>query len=272
MSRTLPFRPSPEHLKNEARQLQKACHRGQTEATELLRHHLPRLAGQSGDAERHDSVTLQEAQLALARDYGFESWPKMMAFVKKAAGRLSFTDQSKKILGLGHAEAGRLRHQQVGTEHLLLGMLGDGARPFIGPLLEELGAQPDRIRGMVEELTPAAAPELTREIMFSPIVKIVLGYAADEARALDSKVVSFEHVLLGLLRDRDGVAAQVLGASGLRYGPVRDVLCGRSGAQEKTRRESAKSGLAGGDADTGTGKGCPPGGHTGKAPGGPAGS
>ena len=134
MSRSLPFRPSPEHLRNEARQLQRACHQGQADATMLLRHHLPRLAGQSDKGGWAGTITLQEAQFTLARDYGFDSWPKLVAFVAAAADRLYFTDQTKEVLEIARREAVRLGHQRVGTEHLLLGMLCDETLPFVSPL------------------------------------------------------------------------------------------------------------------------------------------
>ena len=150
MSRSLPFRPSKEHLKKEARQLQKACHDGRESARRLLRAHLPRLAGQPRDGGWHNSITVQEAQFALSRDYGFESWPKMIAFVEKAANQPRFAAPVKRVLELAHEEALSRGNREVGFEHLLLALVGEVMRPVVGPLLEELGVRPDEVRRVLE--------------------------------------------------------------------------------------------------------------------------
>ena len=150
MSRSLPFRPSKEHLKNEARQVQKACHDGRESARRLLRAQLPRLAGQPSDGGWHNSITLQEAQFALSRNYGFESWPKMIAFVEKATDQPRFAAPVKRILELAHEEAARRGKREVGFDHLLLALVGEEMRPIVGPLLEESGIRPDEMRRALE--------------------------------------------------------------------------------------------------------------------------
>ena len=149
MSRSLPGRPSAEHLRNEARRLQRACRGGQASAIRLLRAHLPRLAGRPRDGKGwHTGITLQETQFTLARDYGFESWPKMMAFVEEQAS--SAFDSIKKILELARAVAARRGDRQVGSAHLLLAMAGEEMRPVAGPLLEGLGVTPEEVRRAAE--------------------------------------------------------------------------------------------------------------------------
>ena len=208
MSRSLPGRPSREHLRNQARQLQRACRAGQVSSIRLLRAHLPRLAGRPRDGRGwHTGVTVQEAQFTLARDYGFESWPKMIASVDEKAGQLRFSDSVKKIIELANAEATRRGSPEVGPGHLLLALAGEEIRPLAGPLLEGLGIAPDEVRRLAESRI-STGRSCSEEIRFNPAVRRVLECAADEARGSGRHDVHVEHFLLGLLKDRDADVAR----------------------------------------------------------------
>ncbi len=227
MSRSLPGRPSREHLRNQARQLQRACRGGRESAIRLLRENLPRLAGRPRDGRGwHSGITVQEAQFTLARDYGFESWPKMMSFVEEKAGQLRFSDSVKKIIELARAEAARRGSPEVGSGHLVLAMAGEGMRLFAGSLLEGLGVAPDDIRRLAESRLSSGSSHCG-ESRFNPAVRRVLECAADEARGSGRRDVHIEHLLLGLLRDRGGFAARVLESTGLRYEAVKEQLTSR---------------------------------------------
>lgn len=234
MSRTLPFRPNPEHLHNEARALHKSCQRGMPDATRLLRAHLPRLAGQRQDGDWYTTVALQEAQFALACEYGFESWPKLIAFVDKAAQRVYFSDQSKKLLQFAYAEAVRLNHESVDPEHLLIAMLREELAPVTGDWLAEIGVLPDQLREAIERQRPMDGSKPHEAIVFSSTTKAVLGRAADEARAAGGPTGHLEHILLGILQDSDGVAAQALAATGVDADTVRQRLSARPAGQLET--------------------------------------
>ena len=240
MSRSLPGRPSAEHLRKEARRLQRACRTGQVSAIRLLRAHLPRLAGRPRDGHGwHTGITVQEAQFTLARDYGFESWPRMMAFVEEQADQLRFGDSIKRILELARAEAARGGGGEVGSGHLLLALAGDEMRPVAGPLLEGLGvAREEVLRGagdsvstgssQASEEPPRDSKPSQLQSLFGPAARRTVDSAAAEARGSGAGIVQCEHFLLGLLKDPDAVAARVLEATGLSYESARKQLTGRA--------------------------------------------
>ena len=165
-----------------------------------------------------------------------------------------FTESARQVVVLAQAEARTLRHHSIGTEHILLGLVGErdglGAR-----ILIDLGADADTIRaarfrllagsGGGESLVASAAavrtprppshalrsgasatapPRLTRE------ARAVLAHAQEEARALGSPSMGTEHVLLGILREKQGLAARLLGALGVTFAGACAQLAGASGA------------------------------------------
>ena len=242
MSRSLPRRPSAEHLRKEARRLQRACRSGRVSAIRLLRAHLPRLAGQSRDGGGwHAGITVQEAQFTLARDYGFESWPKMVALVDEKAAELLFADSIRKILEVARTEAARRGDREVGSGHLLLALAGEEMRPVAGPLLEGLGATPDEVRRRAESCVSAGGSQASEgplefrpsrlQSLFGPTARKVVQSATAEARRSGAGVVQCEHFLLGLLQDPDAGAARVLESMGLRYEAAKEQLTGRAPPQ-----------------------------------------
>ena len=152
----------------------------------------------------------------------------MIASVDERAGQLRFAESVKKIIELANAEATRRGSPEVGAGHLLLALAGEEIRPLAGPLLEGLGVAADEVRRSAENSVCVESSQAAGEqSLFQPAAKRVLEHAAAEARCSGAKVVDCEHVLLGLLRDRDGVAARVLESRGLRYEAVKEQVTSR---------------------------------------------
>jgi ATP-dependent Clp protease ATP-binding subunit ClpC len=122
----------------------------------------------------------------------------------------NFTPRAQQVLALARKEADRFHHNYVGTEHLLLGLINLGQGVAVN-VLQKMGLDLETVRAAVEKQVgkgPAAKP--TGNIPYTPRVKKVLALAGKEARTLNHSYVGTEHILLGLLREGDGVAARVL--------------------------------------------------------------
>jgi ATP-dependent Clp protease ATP-binding subunit ClpC len=132
-----------------------------------------------------------------------------------------FTDRARRVIVLAQEEARRLDHNYIGTEHLLLGLSheaeGVGART-----LESLGVSLDAVRNQVEEIVGRGGASVPGDIPFTPRAKKVLELSLREAQRLGHNHIGTEHILLGLLREGDGVAAQVLVNLGAGLERVRD--------------------------------------------------
>ncbi|NLW48983.1 MAG: ATP-dependent Clp protease ATP-binding subunit [Firmicutes bacterium] len=131
-----------------------------------------------------------------------------------------FTERARKVIYLAQQEAARLGHNVVGTEHLLLGLIveGDGVA---AKALEILDISLDQIRQGVEKIIGSGEPNPFGEIPFTPRAKRVLELAVDEGRHMGHNYVGTEHILLGLIREGEGVAAQVLKNLGADLDKVR---------------------------------------------------
>ncbi len=125
-----------------------------------------------------------------------------------------FTEPARRVLTLAQEEARRLNHNYIGTEHLLLGLVregeGDAAR-----VLGNLGVQPAKARSATEFIIGRGAAPIAGEIGLSPRAQRVLELAVDEARRLNHRRVGTEHLLLGMVREGEGIAAGVLGSLGV---------------------------------------------------------
>ena len=122
----------------------------------------------------------------------------------------NFTPRAQQVLALARKEADRFHHNYVGTEHLLLGLINLGQGVAVN-VLQKMGLDLDTVRSAVEKQVgkgPAAKP--IGSISYTPRVKKVLALAGKEAKTLNHSYVGTEHILLGLLREGDGVAARVL--------------------------------------------------------------
>jgi ATP-dependent Clp protease ATP-binding subunit ClpC len=121
-----------------------------------------------------------------------------------------FTPRAQQVLALARKEAERFNHNYVGTEHLLLGLikLGQGVAVTV---LQKMGLDLERVRMEVEKhVGPPPETKMVGNIPYTPRVKKVLALAGKEAQALHHSYVGTEHILLGLLREGEGVAARVL--------------------------------------------------------------
>src|SRR6187455_2577826 len=122
----------------------------------------------------------------------------------------NFTPRAQQVLALARKEADRFNHNFVGTEHLLLGLIKLGQGVAVN-VLQKMGLDLETVRMEVEKQV-GSGPEtkMVGNIPYTPRVKKVLALAGKEAKALNHSYVGTEHILLGLLREGEGVAARVL--------------------------------------------------------------
>jgi ATP-dependent Clp protease ATP-binding subunit ClpC len=120
-----------------------------------------------------------------------------------------FTDRARRTVVLAQEEARLLQHNYIGTEHLLLGLIHEG-EGVAAKALESLGIGLDAVRQQVEEIIGRGQQAQSGHIPFTPRAKKVLELALREAIQLGHNYIGTEHILLGLIREGDGVAAQVL--------------------------------------------------------------
>jgi len=130
-----------------------------------------------------------------------------------------FTQRARRVLSLAHEEAERLHHNYIGTEHLLLGLIREEGG-VAGRVLRELGLEPARVKEMVERLTGVGRHSGGR-IELAPATEQVLQLAIDEARRMGHHYIGTEHLLLGLVRQGEGVGVDVLRRLGITPEQVR---------------------------------------------------
>ena len=133
-----------------------------------------------------------------------------------------FTDRARKVMQLANQEAQRFNHEYIGTEHILLGLVKEGSG-VAANVLKNLDVDLRKIRLEVEKLVQSGPEMVTMgKLPQTPRAKKVIEYSMEEARNLNHNYVGTEHILLGLLREQEGVAAQVLMNLGLKLEEVRD--------------------------------------------------
>ena len=146
-----------------------------------------------------------------------------------------FTDRSRKVMSFSRQNAERLNHDYIGTEHMLLGLVEEGSG-VAANVLENLDIDLVKVRLEVEHLVKPGTDVLTMgQLPFTPRAKKVLEFAIDEAREMEHNYVGTEHLLLGLLREQDGLAAQVLMNLGLKLEDVRNEVMEFLGSPTKRR-------------------------------------
>ncbi|MBC7812217.1 MAG: ATP-dependent Clp protease ATP-binding subunit [Burkholderiales bacterium] len=131
-----------------------------------------------------------------------------------------FTQRARRVLSLAQEEAERLQHNYIGTEHLLLGLLREEGG-VAGRVLRDLGLEQRRVEELVERMTRASARTTTTQLDLSPGTKRVLELAVDEARRMGHHYIGTEHLLLGLVRQSEGVAIDILKRLGVSPEEVR---------------------------------------------------
>ncbi len=174
-----------------------------------------------------------------------------------------FTDRARKVMQLANQEAQRFNHEYIGTEHILLGLVKEGSG-VAANVLKNLEVDLRKIRLEVEKLVQSG-PEMVTvgKLPQTPRAKKVIEYSMEEARNLNHSYVGTEHILLGLLREQEGVAAQVLMNLGLKLEDVREEVLnllghGLEGAEVGERGgrtgEGGEGGAAGSSAKSGKSK------------------
>src|SRR5215204_4947405 len=141
-----------------------------------------------------------------------------------------FSDRARKVFALANQEAQRFNHEYIGTEHILLGLVKEGSGVGAN-VLKNLDVDLRKVRLEVEKLVKSGPDMVTMgKLPQTPRAKKVIEYAIEEARNLNHNYVGTEHLLLGLLREHDGVAAQVLMNLGLKLEEVREEVLNLLGA------------------------------------------
>jgi ATP-dependent Clp protease ATP-binding subunit ClpC len=131
-----------------------------------------------------------------------------------------FTDRARRAVVDAQEEARRLDHSYLGPEHLLLGLIREGNGLAV-KALSGLGIEPDRVREQVEEQTGRGQAAPSGRIPFTPAAKKSLELSLSESRHLGHSYIGTEHILLGLIREGDGLAAGVLTSLGADLERVR---------------------------------------------------
>ncbi|MBX3415223.1 MAG: ATP-dependent Clp protease ATP-binding subunit [Pirellulales bacterium] len=162
-----------------------------------------------------------------------------------------FTDRARKVMQLANQEAQRFNHEYIGTEHVLLGLIKEGSG-VAANVLKNLDVDLRKIRLEVEKLVQSGPDMVTMgKLPQTPRAKKVIEYSMEEARNLNHNYVGTEHILLGLLREQEGVAAQVLMNLGLKLEDVREEVLNLLGhgieGSEGGERNPAGAGAGSGD-------------------------
>lgn len=152
-----------------------------------------------------------------------------------------FTDRARKVMSLARQEAQRFNHQYIGTEHILLGLIQEGSG-VAANVLRNLEVDPEKIRVEVEKIVQDGPTMVTMgQLPFTPRAKKVLELASEEASNLRHNYIGTEHLLLGLIRENEGVAAQVLMNLNLKLDDVREEVLELLGA-DMSSSDSAPAG------------------------------
>src|SRR5437588_6524875 len=167
-----------------------------------------------------------------------------------------FTERAKKVMQLANKEALRFNHEFIGTEHILLGLVKEGSG-VAANMLKNLDVDLRKIRLEVEKLIQSGPEMVTLgKIPQTPRARKVIEYSMEEARNLNHNYVGTEHILLGLLREQEGVAAQVLMNLGLKLEDVREEVLNLLGhGMESAEGGERAPGGGGGGGSGGGGKG-----------------
>ncbi|MBD1382792.1 ATP-dependent protease ATP-binding subunit ClpC [Metabacillus arenae] len=143
-----------------------------------------------------------------------------------------FTERAQKVLALAQEEAVRLGHNNIGTEHILLGLVREG-EGIAAKALQALGLESEKIQKEVESLI-GRGQEISQTIHYTPRAKKVIELSMDEARKLGHSYVGTEHILLGLIREGEGVAARVLNNLGVSLNKARQQVLQLLGSNESS--------------------------------------
>ena len=167
-----------------------------------------------------------------------------------------FTDRARRVVVLAQEEARLLNHNYIGTEHILLGLIHEG-EGVAAKALESLGISLESVRGQVEEIIGQGGNSPSGHIPFTPRAKKVLELSLREALQLGHNYIGTEHILLGLIREGEGVAAQVLVKLGADLARVREqviqLLSAYGGVSGSAHGEKSGAASGGGSGESPSG-------------------
>ncbi|MGC6486122.1 MAG: ATP-dependent Clp protease ATP-binding subunit [Planctomycetota bacterium] len=143
-----------------------------------------------------------------------------------------FTDRAKKVMSFARQEAMKFNHEYIGTEHILLGLVQEGSG-VAANVLKNMSIDLEKIRHEVEKIVKTGPSMVTMgQLPFTPRAKKVLELSLEEASQLSHNYIGTEHLLLGLIRENEGIAAQVLMNLGVKLDEVREEVLEFLGASE----------------------------------------
>ncbi len=151
-----------------------------------------------------------------------------------------FTERARRSIVLAQEEAQRLGNNYIGTEHILLGIISEG-ESLAAKVLESLGVNLAKVRQEVEAIVGRGGQTVQQEMVFTPRAKRVIELAFEEARQLNHNYIGTEHLLLGLIREGEGVAARVLTNLGVDPAKVRVQTTSLLGAEGQPPAPKGKS-------------------------------
>ncbi|MGA8385388.1 MAG: ATP-dependent Clp protease ATP-binding subunit, partial [Candidatus Cybelea sp.] len=151
-----------------------------------------------------------------------------------------FTERARRSIVLAQEEAQRLGNNYIGTEHILLGIISEG-ESLAAKVLESLGVNLAKVRQEVEAIVGRGGQTVQQEMVFTPRAKRVIELAFEEARQLNHNYIGTEHLLLGLIREGEGVAARVLTNLGVDPAKVRVQTTSLLGAEGQPTAPKGKS-------------------------------
>ena len=152
-----------------------------------------------------------------------------------------FTERARRVIILAREEAELYRHEYLGTEHILQGVIKDGGGIAIA-LLQKSGADMNQIKAELEKNLPRSSNSLViGDIPFTSRAKKVLEFAVEEARSLNHNYIGTEHLLLGLLKEKEGVACRVLNSFGAYFDDVKEKLVDMFKEPTESTRETGKT-------------------------------
>ncbi|MGK0205477.1 MAG: ATP-dependent Clp protease ATP-binding subunit ClpC, partial [Planctomycetota bacterium] len=177
-----------------------------------------------------------------------------------------FTDRAKKVMSFARQEAMKFNHEYIGTEHILLGLVQEGSG-VAANVLKNMSIDLEKIRHEVEKIVKTGPSMVTMgQLPFTPRAKKVLELSLEEASQLSHNYIGTEHLLLGLIRENEGIAAQVLMNLGIKLDEVREEVLEFLGASEGNDEDSDGPESSGGGGSSSSSTGSPSGNQKSKTP------
>ncbi len=157
-----------------------------------------------------------------------------------------FTDRAKKVMSFARQEAQKFNHEYIGTEHILLGLVQEGSG-VAANVLKNMDIDLEKVRHEVEKIVKTGPSMVTMgQLPFTPRAKKVLELSMEEASQLSHNYIGTEHLLLGLIKENEGIAAQVLMNLGVKLEEVREEVLEFLGASDGGSEEDSESESIGG--------------------------